>query len=192
MTTVSQAEFAKIIGKSPQTISVWLKDGLPVATLGKPGRAAKVDTAAAIDWMIERATAKSRPAHSDPRNALYEEQRRKVWLENEATELQMVKLDDVQVVINEAMVAIASELEGMPGRMAGRLAGITEPALVRQALRVEITNIRQAAADRLSRLGAIAPSVPDPAPAAVKKSRSVGKRKKNTAKGKRRARPVSE
>lgn len=192
MSTVSQAEFAKIVGKSPQTISVWVKDGLPVIPPKKRGLATKVDTAKAIDWLMQREFQRGRPSHDDPRSALYEEQRRKYWLENEATERQLVKLDDVQVVLNEAMVAVASELEGLPGRMAGELAGLTDPALVRQSLRVQTTNIRQAAADRLARLAAIATGGGDPAPAAAKKPRSVGKRKKGTATRKRRARAVSK
>lgn len=176
MPILSQAKFAEFIGKSGPTVTQFVKDGMPVVAPPKNGMATKVDSVAAIKWLIERASEKSRPTHSDPRNALYEEQRRKVWLENQATELRMVNLDDVQAVLNEAMVAIASELEGLPGHMAGQLAGISEPAQVRQALRVEITKLRQAAADRLSRLGAIAPGLPDPPAAAAKKPRSVGKR----------------
>ena len=192
MPTVSQAQFGKIVGKSPATISTWVKEGLPVIPPKKRGQATKVDTTTAIEWLMQREFERGRPKREDPRRALYEEQRRKYWLENEAAERQLVKLGDVQVALNEVMVAIASELEGLPGRMAGELAGLTDPALVRQSLRVQTTNIRQAAADRLARLAAIAPSGGDHASAAAKKPRPVGKRKKGTAPRKRRARAVSK
>lgn len=192
MPIVSQSQFAKFTGYSAPNITKLIKDGLPVLEAGKSGRATKIDSGAAIQWLLERERQKGKPKHSDPRNALYEEQRRKVWLENEATEHQLVKLEDVQILLNETMVGIASELEGLPGRKAGELAGITDPALVRQALRVEITNIRQAAADRFARLGAIKPGSGDTETAAAKKPRSVGKRKANTAPRKRRTRAVSK
>lgn len=190
MNPISQIEFSRRTGLSTGAVSAAIKEGMPTNSPTRKGRPSAIDEPSAIQWLLERERERARPAHADPRNALYEEQRRKVWLENEATERQLVKLDDVQVVLNESMVAIASELEGLPGRMAGELAGLSDPALVRQSLRVQTTNIRQAAADRLARLAAIATGSGDPAPAAAKKPRSVGKRKKGTATRKRRARAV--
>jgi phage terminase Nu1 subunit (DNA packaging protein) len=182
MNQISQREFARRTGLSEGAVSAAIKEGLPAAVPTRKGRASKIDEPTAIKWLLERERQRARPKHDDPRNALYEEQRRKVWLENEATERQLVKLGDVQVVLNEVMVAIASELEGLPGRMAGELAGLTDPALVRQALRVQITNIRQAAADRLARLAVIgAPAAEQP----TSRSRKKSLRKKTASKGRK-------
>lgn len=96
----------------------------------------------------------------------------------------LIPLDDAQIAINEAMVIIGTQLDGIGGRMASELAGISEPAIVRQKLLNETRRIRKAAADKLARLATIGDGVGDTKTAARQASRSVGKSNKGVAAGK--------
>lgn len=104
----------------------------------------------------------------------------------------LISIEDAQVVVNEAMVIIATQMDALPGRMASDLAGESDPAAVRQKLLTEQRRIRAAAADRLARLAIAGSGSADPAPTTGTKRRPVGKRKQGAAGGKRRARAVAE
>lgn len=128
----------------------------------------------------------------DAKRALLEEKHRQAKLENDTRERKLVKIDEVEDAFVEAMTIIAMRLDSLAGRMANELAGISDPAVIRQRLRNEIIGIREAASQGLSnfvghptrrrRTEASADSDPG----------SVGGREENPPSRKRRARPVSE
>jgi len=62
---------------------------------------------------------------------------------------QLAPTEDYQIAINEAMVILASQFDGLPGRTASQLATMTDAAEIRRFLLNEIRRIRAAAADRL-------------------------------------------
>lgn len=105
---------------------------------------------------------------------------------------QLLDLEDVQTVLNEAMTIIATGMDGLGGRLANELAGDSDPASIRQKLLNETRRIRASAADKFARLGAIGDGGRHPASTTRKKPRSVGKPKSSTPARKRRARTVSE
>lgn len=96
-----------------------------------------------------------------------------------------ILIEDAKIAINEAMVIIGTQLDGVGGRMASELAGISEPAIIRKKLLNETRRIREAAADRLARLAVIEDSGKDSDAAAKPKRRSVGKSSKGAASRKR-------
>lgn len=53
---VTANQFAAITGYSQQTVQNWLRAGLPYIGKGANGKAYEIDTAAAIKWLIDRAT----------------------------------------------------------------------------------------------------------------------------------------
>ena len=61
----------------------------------------------------------------------------------------LIPLDEAQQTFNAAMVLIGAQMDGLAGRLAGELAGLTDPAEVRSVLFHEVRRIRDAAADKL-------------------------------------------
>jgi hypothetical protein len=65
---------------------------------------------------------------------------------------ELVERGDVARVFDAVMVQVGAALEGLPGRMAGELAAINEPAVVREKLSDEVRRIRATAAEELAAL----------------------------------------
>ena len=86
---------------------------------------------------------------TEERRLLTIAQRRRLELELEERKRELVPLADVGQTFNATMVLIGAQLDGLAGRMAGELAGISDPAEVRALLFDECRRIRHAAADKL-------------------------------------------
>ncbi len=89
---------------------------------------------------------------AEARLRLTEAQRRDLELRTRQRQRQTVDLDEVGTTFDAAMVAIGSQLDGLGGRLAGELAALNDPAVIRKRLFDETRRIRNAAADRLETL----------------------------------------
>lgn len=87
---------------------------------------------------------------TEARRLLCIAQEAKVQLDIRERERELVSLQEAQAVFDRAMVTIGSLLDGLAGRMAGELAGISDPAEIRDALFIETRRIRDAAAQQLT------------------------------------------
>jgi hypothetical protein len=76
-------------------------------------------------------------------------QRRQIEQRTASEERELVPLQEAQAAFSADMVMLAAQLDGLAGRMAGELAGLDDPAAVREALFIETRRIRHAAAERL-------------------------------------------
>lgn len=54
MSRVNKSELAEILGKTPQTLTTWQKNGMPIFAEGRNGQANQYDTAQVIEWLIAR------------------------------------------------------------------------------------------------------------------------------------------
>lgn len=86
---------------------------------------------------------------AEEKRKLIDAQRRKVELDIRERSKELIAIDLVKSAFNEAMVLVAGQLDGLPGRIAATLAGISEPAIIRQTLFEETRRIRDAAATQL-------------------------------------------
>jgi phage terminase Nu1 subunit (DNA packaging protein) len=86
---------------------------------------------------------------TEARRLLTIAQRKQVELNTRRAERELVPLADAEQAFQAAMVMIAAQLDGLPGRVAGELAGIDDPAAVRAYLFDETRRIRDAAATTL-------------------------------------------
>ena len=77
-------------------------------------------------------------------------QRKQIELRTRTEERDLVPLAEAQQTFNAAMVLLAAQLDGLPGRVAGELAGIEDPAAVRALLFDETRRIRHVTATKLS------------------------------------------
>lgn len=76
-------------------------------------------------------------------------QRQRIEQDIRARQRELVETEQVQAAFNHVLVMIAAQLDGLPGRLAGELAGIDDPAEIREVLFTETRRIRDAAAHRL-------------------------------------------
>jgi hypothetical protein len=156
---VTAAEFAEIVGKSPAWVSKQIAAGMPVQSRGENGHAHRIDTAEAIGWLL--AEADSEQSASD---RLRIAQAEKAEFENEIRAGQFITAEQHDAVIGRMAGEIAQQMAAFPGRYAGVLAGVTEPALVRARLIEGCNGVRNAVANHMVGLaGALAALRAEPA-----------------------------
>jgi DNA-binding transcriptional MerR regulator len=89
---------------------------------------------------------------TEARKRLVEAQRREIEAKTRRREGELLERADVERTVVGAMTTIATQLDGLAGRLCGELAGLTEPAVIRQRLFDECRRIRNAAAAELELL----------------------------------------
>jgi len=80
-------------------------------------------------------------------------QRKQIEQRTRAEERELVPVQEAQAAFSAVIAMVAAQLDGLPGRMAGELAGLDDPAAIREALFIETRRIRDAAAHRLESFG---------------------------------------
>ena len=100
-------------------------------------------------WTQYHADGRSGADMAEEKRLLVIAQRKQIELSMKERTRELVSLAEVQSCFNEAMVIAASQLDGLRGRGAGDLAGLTDPVLVGAWLFDETRRIRDATAQRL-------------------------------------------
>lgn len=184
---VKVEQLAAVLGLSVQQIYNLRNDGVL-----SPAAKGRYDLAKSVQAYLEYvARGKTRAGNVDAKNRLMLAKAQMAELVAAERQGKLLNAEQVQQVINEAMVVVGTQMDGIGGRLAGELAGITDPAIIRQKLLNECRRIRSAAADKLAALGAIKPSGGDTAAATGPDAGPVGKSKSRASSRKRRTRTVS-
>ena len=76
-------------------------------------------------------------------------QRKQIEQRTRAEERELVPVGEAKAAFSAVIAMVAAQLDGLPGRMAGELAGLDDPAAIRETLFIETRRIRDAAAHRL-------------------------------------------
>lgn len=162
MSIVTRSQYAKFRGKSPAWVSEQMKKGMPHQTEGVKGKAVKINTVKAIAWEFEQEINRRGLANTQPdaeiidintaRKQLIIEQERKYKLENDLLDGTLLPAADVERGFNEAVVMLASLLDGAAGKMA------QGDAILRQRLLDEHRRIRDNFANKLESIGGNSPS----------------------------------
>lgn len=149
----SGKQFAELTGYSVQQVNEWMNAGMP-ADRGGRGKPCRIDSAAAIRWLVNRGTQKRSgdPGETAEGERLKREQADKIALQNAQTRRELVLREHVRLVLLESNALLAGQLDGVAGRLASELAGMTEPAKIRQCLLDEHRRIRAAYAAALGKL----------------------------------------
>jgi phage terminase Nu1 subunit (DNA packaging protein) len=162
------------------------------AKAGRQGREAQIVAEQAVPWVVLH---RETPPGSQ-RERLAKEQADKVALENAVKRGELIFSDQVAEVLLTLSADLASRHDALPGRMASELAGINEPAVIRQRLLDELRAVRASFADAITKLadalGSAEDSGGDSEAAAETDGERVGKRKPRAAAGKRRAGAVAK
>lgn len=127
------AHLAGQLKKNRTTVWRYVQRGMPL------------DEAAAREWLAANVKTKTGKA-ADEVTRLTSARADLAELEAAEKRGELLAYEDVLRWANGVTVAVASQLEGLPGRMASTLAGMTDAAEVRQALLDEVRRIRSALA----------------------------------------------
>jgi len=151
----NKVEFARFMGLSVRSLDRLIDQGMPVSQKGKKGKELRIDTSTAVTWYVEH------KAHSlgfirpdggedmefdnnSARNLVYVEQHRKLKLENDKTEGELIPCEEVDMLFNNAITMLAGQLDGVAGRAS------SGDAVLRQKLLDEHRRIRGAYANALA------------------------------------------
>ena len=111
---------------------------------------------------------------TEERRLLTIAQRQKIELDMKERSRELVPLSDAQQAFNSVMVMIGAQLDGLPGRVAGEIAGLDDPAACRALLFTETRRIRDAAAERLTDWATGQPRSEPPCPTSTEDGGSMG------------------
>jgi phage terminase Nu1 subunit (DNA packaging protein) len=140
-------EYAKIRKKSAAWVSDLIDQGLPVISAGDHGKAYQIDLGAAIDWEIEKA---KRLSNEDaPTERLRRAQANRAEFENKVRSGEFMPIKTHGELLRKVVSEISGQMAGFPGRVAGKIAGVADPAVVRTRLVDECNAVRDAVADHL-------------------------------------------
>lgn len=125
-------------------------------------------------WAKYHSDGKSSGDAAEEKKLLTIAQRKRIELDLAERQRKLVPLDEAQAAFNESMIIVASQLDALPGRAAGELAGLSDPALIRAWLFDETRRIRDAAAQHLEGFAADPTGGGAAVPATTKDGGSVG------------------
>jgi hypothetical protein len=105
-------------------------------------------------WAKYHADGRSAGDAAEEKKLLTIAQRKRIELDMAERKRELIPLPDAQAAFNESMIIVASQLDALPGRAAGELAGMNDPAMIRAWLFEETRRIRNAAAQHLETFAA--------------------------------------
>ena len=187
-TLLTTKQVASLFAISDRLVRIWVNQGMPQHARNK------YRLSAIVQWRCE----KLRRA-TDQTGTLAEEKHKLVKAQRDLKELEAAKqrseLLDAELVaqtITEMAGAFATQLDGLPARLAAKLAQIDDPSIAQSVLRDECQHVRRAASAAAAAIGSDVGSGEDSRPAAKKKRRRVGGRKPGASAGKPGARAVAD
>lgn len=150
---MSASEFARLIGKSKSTVSVYLRDGMPHR---RDGHRVTIPVCAAVRWCIARQL-----CEISARERLASEQADKVAMQNEVRRARLIDAG----LVDECVAALIAHFDRRTAEaadtLAPRLAPLVDPGEIRGAILAETRAVRASIAafdlrmaDSLDRLAA--------------------------------------
>lgn len=186
--SLTLSEAAEWTGKSISTVQSFCEQGLASK---KVGRNRVIALRALVQWLAAR---ESEPGSQ--RERLARAQAEKHELENARKRGELIYADQVAEVLSTLAADVAARMDAISGRLAGELAGLSDPAVIRGRLRDEHRSVRGAFADAVAKLadalGSSEDDGEDSIPAAEPDPEPVGGLKPRPAARKRRAGAVSQ
>jgi len=159
MTVVNRKEFADLIGKDPRWVGKLIEDGLPSSGGGR-GSPIQIETAEAIQWLIDREVRKQvgeseddytpRPDTKDGEELLLTKaKRRKAEVEANKAEDSVIEIEDLAQFLYPIATIFGNELSGLGARLGSEVAGIDDSAKCKFIIDNETVRVRQSTANQL-------------------------------------------
>lgn len=151
MSIVSVTEFAEFFGWSQQRVSKLISDGMPGGPPVRKGETRKFDSAVAAEWLF--ATREAKYKTPDDGETLNEASLRKARADADLAEVRaseaanlVLPLAEAESLIERMMVLVATQLDGVAGRVAATVAAETDAAVCRATIFDECRRVREAMA----------------------------------------------
>ena len=154
---VNQRKFGQIVGKSGEYIRLLIEQGMPAEGSGQRGAAVRIDTAAAIAWLLERERKKAEAEHSPATTESETRRLRAAQADLTALEVsekrgELISAELARTVLSEGIAVMVQALEGLPGRLATTFAAETSAAAIDDRLRRELRQARALMAAKFEKL----------------------------------------
>lgn len=150
---VNQNEFATLVGRSRQTVSNWITQGLPAARAEKRGAPVKIDTEQGFWWLVEREV-ESRARVAGKNGTKADEELRLLTARADSMEVDAALKRETAVdaeILKDRLFEIgaifSSQADAIAGRLASQLPG--DPGENRKLILGETRRIRELTADKL-------------------------------------------
>lgn len=151
MPDITLAEWARLQEVLPQAVTTQVNAGLPATESQGKGKPRYVNSRAAIDWLIARAVRKFEAP--DDGETLVDAALRKARADADLAEMKVaeaanavIPLDAVEAMFEQALVLVATQLDGIAGRIAATVAAESDAAVCRQVIFDECRRVRDAMA----------------------------------------------
>lgn len=143
--TFNATQFAKIIGVSVETVSNLVDAGMPCERGTRQGSPMAITLEAALPFVFDRRGERQ----GSQRDRLATAQAEKFELENARRRGELLLASDVAAQDMALAADFAGRLDGIPGRLANELAGISDPIEVRRRLLEELRAVRAGFAEAI-------------------------------------------
>lgn len=132
---VSRTELARLIAATPDRISRFIAEGMPVLETGSGrGRRTVLDLAVALPWILQRRTG----SLDEARTRLATAQAEKTERENTVRRGQLVEASEVEREFADCAAAVKARLRRIPDSVADRLLSAKNPHAIKTLLLSEI------------------------------------------------------
>lgn len=157
--TVSRKEFADILGNTPPWVGKLIKEGMPVKGGGGRGKTVEIDTADAIQWLIEREIRKrvgdDEDASAADEDRLLKRARRKtIEFDLDKKRGFHAPIPDIEAIMFPIATVFASQLDALAASICQEVAAESDPADV---LKIIHAATRKARADTAGEILALVP-----------------------------------
>jgi phage terminase Nu1 subunit (DNA packaging protein) len=144
----NKGTLAEVLRKSPQTITTWQKQGMPILADGTRGAENQYETADVIQWLLDRELGKlKQSSRGDDAEWLDAEQELarlrcaqadKVEIEVALLQGRVLDADEVQLAFGKVDAEVKSSLLSMPSRLAPVLIKIRSVKEMTRALKEDV------------------------------------------------------
>ena len=126
---LTRRQLAELCDVTPQTISNWLKAGMPAQRTGKRGSPVTIDLEAAMPWIVENRVM----AHGSEQERLTAERADSTALQNTEARAGLVLADHVRQACEHLQDGLGECLD-LPAGLAEQIAASDDPARIRAML----------------------------------------------------------
>lgn len=147
MAIVNKTQLADIVGRTPQTLTTWQKNGMPIHADGRNGQSNQYDTAEVIQWMIRQQIEKLTISgdgqvfdYEAERARLTHHQANKTALEERQLHGELIHAEKVQWVWGKLIAAFRAKCLSIPTKTAPRVQSTDDLATIEQELRISVND----------------------------------------------------